>query len=183
MKPSDYFKKTGTDKGAYTIFYDMAIPLLTTMNGSIRVLEIGCTFMLNQYGTGSSNAFSEMPFVEKYVGIDIIPPKHDFGEKATFIQGDAYTPKMVEKVASLSAGYDLIIDDGPHGWRNQVKFFELYERLCAPKSIIVCEDVSTLQIYTCFEKIDDRKLCLFASENKRDKIFGRDKNLLVKFNI
>lgn len=183
MKPSDYFRIAKTDKHHYHVFYDMAIPLLTAFNNSIRVLEIGCTAMLNTVGSGSSNAFSKMPFVEKYVGIDRVAPENDFGEKATFLQGDAYTSEMVDKAGLLAEDYHLIIDDGNHDWRSQIKFFQMYERLCAPKSIVACEDVNTLRFHLLFDGVNDERLCAFITTPKNVKVFNSEKNMLAKFNI
>lgn len=182
MKPSDYFKKT-TDKIMYHVFYDMAIPLLTGFNGNIRVLEIGCTALLNKFGRGSSNAFSEMPFVEKYVGIDINPPKYDFGDKSTFLHGDAYDPEMVDKVSLISDDYHLIIDDGPHPWQKQAEFFNIYERVSAPTSFMVCEDVKIMDLHKFFAYLDSDKLSVFMSRAKNPTEFDSVKILLMIFKM
>ena len=193
MKPSDYFRTVRSDKASlYSSFYDLAISSLLFEGNSIRVLEIGCTDMLNRLGSGSSNAFSKMPFVEKYVGIDTIPPKNDFGEKATFIHGNAYTKEVVDKVASLNEKFHLVIDDGPHTPKNQIAFFKLYEQFCAEKAIMVCEDVllkpdEEIHQNEVFNSLNDpkvlivrhpyleQKLLVHGNANKRHKI-----NLLVK---
>ena len=142
MKSSYYLAMTHTDKKSlYPSFYDLAIASLLSFTNSIRVLEIGCTAILNRRGTGSSNAFSKMPFVEEYIGIDVTPPAHDFGKKATFIRGNAYNKEFVDELKSLNKKFHLIIDDGNHEVDSQIKFFQLYEQFLEEKSIMVCEDV------------------------------------------
>ena len=175
---------TRTNKNMYADFYDMAIDCLVSIYGSIRVLEIGCTLTLNKYGSGSSNAFSKMPFVEKYVGIDTIPPQYDFGEKTIFVHGDAYKPETIDKVKSLSDNYHLIIDDGPHGIHSQIEFFNLYNRFLAEKSFMVCEDVLAEEIQEIIESLKDPFMYSFISRYKKDKKIlaeGDRRNLLVRF--
>lgn len=189
LKPLDYFKQTRTDKQMYGGFYNMAIQSLYALNGPIRVLEIGCIYFLNMYGSGSSNAFSKMPFVEKYVGIDIVPPKNYLGEKAEFIQGDAYSQETIDKVFFLSEDYHLIIDDGNHGLHMQIDFFRLYEKFCAPKSMMVCEDVNAENIHVIvkallpYNKQYHQDIHLVSAQNKLGEILETPFNLLVKFKI
>ena len=193
MKPTDYFRTVRSDKASlYPSFYDLAITSLLFEADAIRVLEIGCTDMLNRLGSGSSNAFSKMPFVKKYVGIDTLPPKNDFGEKATFIQGDAYSKEVVAKVESLNEKFHLVIDDGPHTPKSQITFFKLYEQFCAERAIMICEDVLLKpdeEIYQneVFNSLNDpeilivrhpymeQKVLAHGNVNKKNKI-----NLLVK---
>lgn len=174
---------TRTNKAMYANFYDMAIEFLIAMYGSIRVLEIGCTLTLNTYGSGSSNAFSNMPFVEKYVGIDKTPPKHDLGEKTTFIQGNAYTPETVDKVIALSERFHLIIDDGSHTLESHIAFFKLYKRFCAEKSFMVCEDVRVEYLQPIVDTLRDPHISFMAHPEKDKKMLMKNDicNLLVRF--
>ena len=187
MKPSNYFQRTETDKRIqYPDFYDMAIyALLHLVQVPLRVLEVGCTEILNRNGSGSSNAFSNMPFIEKYVGIDKVAPAYAFGEKATFIQGNAYEAEMINQVQALSERFHLVIDDGSHACEDQIFFLQNYERFCAPISVLICEDVRMHHVQPIHEALNDEKLLFISGVNwKTGEILSTHKqNLYVKFNF
>ena len=187
MKPSNYFQKTGTDKQfQYPDFYDMVISaLLHLEQAPLRVLEIGCTQMLNKWGSGSSNAFSNMPFIEKYVGVDKVTPEHAFGQKATFIQGNAYKAEMINQIQALSEKFHLVIDDGSHACEDQIFFLQNYERFCTPISALICEDIRMPYVQPIHEALNDEKLLFISGVNwKNGEILSTYKqNLYVKFNF
>lgn len=104
--PSIYFAETETDKiGSrhdYCDFYNMIFAsLLFQIGAPLSVLEIG----VSRFGEGSGHAFSRMPFVKQFVGIDIKDICTDFEEKGVFISADAYSPTGVQ----CAARYALII--------------------------------------------------------------------------
>ena len=187
MKPTDYFKETGTDKNLlYPDFYDMVISALLHLEGApLRVLEVGCIQFLNKWGSGSSNAFSKMPFIEKYVGIDKVAPEHAFGQKATFIQGDAYTAEMINQIQALSEKFHLVIDDGSHACEDQIFFLQNYERFCTPISAFICEDIRMSHVQPIDEALNDEKLLFISGADwkTRQILSAYKKNLYVKFNF
>ena len=111
--PSSYFRGTDTDKVSsefhdYSNIYDIVMVfLLSQTSNPVRVLEIGTSL----FSRGSGHAFCEMPYVEKYVGIDL--EECQFNEKGVFIRGDAYSPAIV-KQARAHGPYNLLIDDAWH---------------------------------------------------------------------
>lgn len=124
------------DHGYYV--YDLFIDYLYLRIGKpIRVLEIG----VSRTERATGHAFSRMPYVEKYVGIEIEPLETDFGRKGKFINADAYDPATVEMLQA-DAPFHLLIDDGSHQVEDVLFFFEHYKRLAASVSIMIAEDVS-----------------------------------------
>ena len=177
--PSSYFRDTDTDKVSsefhdYSNIYDIVMVfLLSQTSNPVRVLEIGTSL----FSRGSGHAFCEMPYVEKYVGIDI--EECQFNEKGVFIKGDAYSPAIV-KQARAHGPYDLLIDDAWHSIQQQTDFFKLYRQLCSSPSVMICEDVSRKMIDEIFVKVADPTLHIItcpATNHART-----DNHLLVKFN-
>ncbi len=179
-RPSNYLKASASDKTVsahdYSDLYDFIfIALLAIVEVPIRILEIG----VSRFGEGSGHAFSQMPFVEKFVGLDILPLTSEFGEKGTFLQVDAYTAEGVA-AAKEHGPYHLIIDDGDHHDEQQNVFFTLYSALCAEPSIMVCEDVRISRLYTRLQAIGDPRLLVVqvpAHHPQTDNI------ALVKLNL
>lgn len=157
-RPSDYLKASASDKTGrvhdYSDLYDLLfVSLLSIVEAPIRVLEIG----VSRFGEGSGHAFSKMPYVEKFVGLDIMPLKSDFGEKGVFLHIDAYTAEGVA-AAKAHGPFHLIIDDAEHAHAQQVAFFSLYPILCAKPSVMVCEDVQKDKLDTRLQAIADPRL-------------------------
>ena len=143
IRPSTYFQKTLSDKTGkkhdYTKVYDMFVEYLYLVNQQqpIRVLEIGVA----HFGVGSGHAFCEMPFIEKYVGIDRKALQTPFSEKGIFIQGEAYSEDIFPQIQH-HAPFHLIIDDGSHICEDQIFFFNKYCRFAADTTIMICEDIA-----------------------------------------
>ena len=126
----------------YGGFYDLIFCALRCIVGEpLKVLELGCTFN----GIGSGHTFSKMPVVEKYVGVDIFPPKMPFSEKGTFIHADLYTKETVE-ILKAHAPFHLIIDDAVHELEKNRYVFENYRGLLATPGIMVIEDIPDLYV-------------------------------------
>lgn len=158
-KPTDYWSDIQTDRNNYPNFYNIYLPLLYLSVGApLSVLEVGCTLNLNKYGDGhgSSHAFSRLPFVKEYVGIDIRPPQYYFGEKAKFIEGDGYSEDTIQKIRELNKKFHLIIDDANHHVSSQTRFFNLYEEFSAVHSLMVLEDVHFDNIQPIIDALGDR---------------------------
>lgn len=183
--PSAYFDESNSDKTGvrhdYGNLYDSLFASLLFQNGMqpIRVLEIGVTM----FGEGSGHAFAKMPFVEKFVGLDVNPIQEDFGEKGVFLNVDAYTEQGVQSAARYGP-YHLLIDDAEHIHNQQVAFFTMYTSLCATPGVMVCEDVPKLTIAKRLKAIKDPSILhvrvpgsLIASKGKLDN------NVLLKTNM
>jgi hypothetical protein len=111
------------------------------LNRSLKVLEIG----ISMFGEGSVGPFSEISYVEKYVGLDnqtyrgTIP-----NDKVKLYAGpeyDAYSPAMLDMLKEKEGLFDIIIDDGPHSWPSQDWFFRNYYSLLNEGGVLVCEDI------------------------------------------
>jgi len=140
--PYEYLRETRSSKLSrgfhdYSNLYNMSIGSLIAYHGApLRVMEIGVSL----FGVGSGHAFSEMPYLEKYVGIDVDPVSSPLGEKGVFILGDAYSEEIFEKVKS-EGPFHLLIDDGPHDYHFQETFFRMYRELATVPWMMICEDV------------------------------------------
>ena len=184
--PSAYLDESNSDKtGArhdYGSLYDWLFSSLLFQNGMqpIRVLEIGVT----RFGEGSGHAFSKMPFVEKFVGLDKNPIREDFGEKGVFLNVDAYTQHGVQAAARY-APYHLLIDDAKHTHDQQVAFFSMYTPLCATPSVMICEDVPKMTIAKRLKAIRDPSLLhIRAPCSAIATILNKlDSNVLLKTNM
>lgn len=180
--PSAYFAESNSDKTGvrhnYANLYDWLFASLLFQNGMqpIRVLEIGVTM----FGEGSGHAFAKMPFVDKFVGLDVNPIQEDFGEKGVFLNIDAYTEKGVEAAAPYGP-YHLLIDDAEHSHDQQVAFFTMYTSLCATPGVMVCEDVPKLTIPKRLKAIKDPSLLKVRVPGAFIATKGKlDNNVLLK---
>jgi len=158
--PSKYISKTSSDKTSivihdYSDLYDMVFGTLLFLHGApLKVLEIG----VSKFGYGSGHAFSDMPYVEKFVGIDVESLSTPFSDKGTFIQCDAYDETDFKEKIVPHGPFHLLIDDGSHTKKDQETFFKLYRFVAAVPSIMVCEDVRTTEkklMYSVIKKLDN----------------------------
>ena len=140
--PSGYLAETNTDKLEHTHFYgdfyDMAISSLLKLNDNepLSVLEIGVSL----FGKGSFYGFCEMPYVGKVVGIDTDPLVGLPPDKGIFLQGDAYSREMLNRVKGF-APFNLIIDDGSHSVVDWTFVLAYYLPLLATPGILAIEDI------------------------------------------
>ena len=154
--PSEYFVESESDKTSrqhdYGMLYDLIIEWLLIRSEFLRVLEVGCSL----FGVGSGHAFSRMPFVEKYVGIDAVIPKLKLPDKFIYLHGDAYSEEIFEDIEKY-APFDLVIDDGSHAYQDQLFFMQNYGRFCKSTSVMICEDVlnNPLSLYWRLQELDD----------------------------
>ena len=137
---------TGTsDKNTthkYGITYDLIFnSQYLKFNRPLKVLEIGVSL----FGEGSVGPFSNIPYVEKYVGIDNqIYTGASSNDKVTLYYGpqyDAYTFDMLDLLKEKEGKFDIIIDDGPHTWASQEWFFMYYYSLLNEGGVLICEDI------------------------------------------
>ena len=106
----------------YGMFYELLITALyNEKERAIRILEIGV-------GRGAAMvAFMEVPYVGKYVGVDIFHNlRFDIPDNCDFILADAYTNKTVQTIKEKHGTFDLVIDDGSHKLDAFHFFFENY---------------------------------------------------------
>jgi len=136
---------SSTDKNTthqYGVCYDLIFnSQYLKLNRPLKVLEIG----ISLFGEGSVGPLSEIPYIEKYIGIDNqlytgkIP-----NEKIKLYAGpeyDAYTFDMLKMLEEKEGKFDIIIDDGPHSWKTQEWFFLYYYKLLNPGGVLMCEDI------------------------------------------
>ena len=163
--PTLFFNQANTDSDKINIgtatwcrtygeTYDMIFSdLLLHLQRPLKVLEIGSTHHVN----GSGQVYCRMPYVSKYVGIDLEAQKAPFGNKGVFIQGNAYSNHIVTE-AEQYAPYDIIIDDASHEVSDQIWFFQNYKRLAGRISIMVCEDVALNALTNMMARLQDHKI-------------------------
>lgn len=137
---------TGTsDKNTthqYGIVYDLIFnSQYLKFNRPLKVLEIGVSL----FGEGSVGPFSNISYVEKYVGLDNQIYKGSIpNDKVTLYAGseyDAYTKDMIDMLIEKEGMFDIIIDDGPHTWESQEYFLRNYYSLLNEGGVLVCEDI------------------------------------------
>ena len=154
--PSEYLTESESDKTGtqhnYGMLYDMLIEWLLIRSETLKVLEVGCAL----FDIGSGQAFSRMPFVEKYVGIDTVIPKLKLPEKFVYLHGDAYSENIFDDIEK-HAPFDLLIDDGSHAYEDQLFFMKNYGRFSKPNSVMICEDVfnSPYSVLSRLNELDD----------------------------
>ena len=158
--PAQYFHECRSDKIIFPIrtygeTYDMAFStLLFKLQRPLKILEIG----VSHFGEGSGHAFEKMPYVERYVGIDINPLKVPFSnERSVLIQENAYSKEGFHG-AKEYAPFDLIIDDSTHKVPDQLNFFRKYKTLTAEISIMICEDVGLENLVKMLSILKDEKM-------------------------
>ena len=154
--PSEYLLECESDKTSrqhnYGMLYDLIVEWLLIRSDFLRVLEVGCSM----FSVGSGHAFSRMPFVEKYVGIDAVIPELKLPDKFIYLHGDAYSEDIFSDIEK-HAPFDLVIDDGSHAYEDQLFFMQNYGRFCKPTSVMVCEDVfnSAYSVLCRLAELDD----------------------------
>lgn len=143
----DLLIDSGSDKQSahrYGFMYDLLCSRLYALKGKpLNVMEIG----VSEYEGGSPFAFCRSEMVGRFVGIDT----HDFQEtppaKAEFYTLDAYCHESVNTLLETEgAKFDLIIDDGDHEYASQKFFLENYIDLLADNGLLVCEDVTSVEL-------------------------------------
>lgn len=155
---SEYFSEVNTDKLSiphnYGYLYDIFFMGLLYKKGTpLNVLEIG----VSAFGNGSGHAFSQMPFVEKFVGVDIQPLSHNFGGNGVFINTDAYSIDRINEI-KRHGPFNLLIDDGSHLPHDQITFFKEYLDLCESPGILFCEDVRLHNMTEILGKLSDKTI-------------------------
>jgi hypothetical protein len=143
MKPSfrELHQRTSgklSDKwDLYLDIYDQAFA--SYRDAPISLLEIGV-----QNG-GSLETWSNFfPAADLIVGCDINPAcaalKFD-DPRIIVVIGDATEPQIVQKLASKSSSYDVIIEDGSHLSSDIVRSFASYFPLLSPGGTYLAEDL------------------------------------------
>lgn len=144
----------GGDKGTVHSYidqyYETALaPYRTT---ALRVLEIG----INQ---GHSLMMWKEYFLQaEIIGVDIKVPNVDTG--CLMIEGDATNPNTFKDLN----GFDVIIDDGSHVFKHQIKSFNLLFPKLNVGGIYIIEDIRNidaskeafLSLYTSVQIFDMR---------------------------
>lgn len=168
-----------TDKNTthqYGVSYNMIFnSQYLKLNRPLKVLEIGVSL----FGEGSVGPFSNIPYVEKYVGLDnqvyrgTIP-----NDKVTLYAGpeyDAYTKDMLNLLIEKEGKFDIIIDDGPHTWESQEWFLRNYYSLLNEGGVLVCEDILEYfrnNLFNIRKELDLYILDLRINNNNIDEIMA-----------
>jgi len=136
-------KPGGTDKNtnhSYVEVYEEALGRFIGKQGSL--LEIGI-----QYG-GSTLLWQELLKDFKICAVDTINQVHDkilslIDQQRVRIKfTDAYLEETFENIKVLYPnGFDVIIDDGPHKIKSQIKCVEMYSELLKVNGVLIIEDI------------------------------------------
>ena len=175
--------KGSTDKNtthSYGISYDLIFnSQYLKLGRPLKVLEIGVSL----FGEGSVGPISEIPYVEKYVGLDnkeysgILPNK-----KITLYTGpeyDAYNFEMIKLLKEKEGKFDIIIDDGPHTWDSQEWFFINYYPLLNDGGVMICEDIHEAN-YQSLKSLQ-KKLDLYVLDLRANKNLNGDEIVALRF--
>ena len=148
------------DKGSWHSYIEMyyEFAFAPYRDKDIRLLEIGVhkghsLRMWRKYFTSA-----------EIVGIDIA----EYGVKEegfTLVFGDATNPKTFEGLGD----FDIIIDDGSHQCKDQIKTFELlFNTRLKPYGLYVIEDIQNLGLdYPKFQKLHESSECFDLREIKQ----------------
>lgn len=136
----------------YGFVYDLLFTKVFMKKGTgLRVLEIG----VSAYGDGSLGAYAASDMVQHVVGIDVKPYRGTLTEKMRFHEIDAYVKETVAYLKQIEGVFDIIIDDGSGDPAHQEFFLENYTDLLAADGLLVCEDVSSVQLINAQCKRED----------------------------
>ena len=139
--PSWYFSRSQSNKTSrehyFGYVYDTIFLALVALKKSpLKVLELGVSY----FGEGSGHAFSKMPYVGQFVGVDINPIVSAFENGNVFLQKNTDTMDCINTLKEY-APFDLIIHDANHTVESQIYFFKQYSQLLASPGYMVCEDM------------------------------------------
>jgi glycosyltransferase involved in cell wall biosynthesis len=152
----------GTDKDSvhsYVEVYEQFLEPILEKDGSL--LEIGI-----RYG-GSIVLWNELLKNYKIFGIDTQDILHenireyvkDYPKKITLEFRDAYCKETIDHIRFIyPKGFDIIIDDGPHTEKSQLKCIDLYLDLLKDEGVLVIEDIQNFDSIKVFiENIPESK--------------------------
>lgn len=131
----------GTDKLLYKSYFELLYPrLLSSLPGINAIVEIGVR------GGASMYIWSLLYPRASLIGLDLVKmgddsgpnPAYMSGQNTIFINGNAYTGEIANKVPDE---IDLLIDDGSHYLKDQIKVLELYLDKLSEHGVLVIEDV------------------------------------------
>jgi hypothetical protein len=144
--------KYGSDKGTkrgslphkYTYLYDLIFDRYKL--STIDFLEIGLAIGGPELG-GPIDRRIDSPSIQMWLdyfpnahiyGFDISDFSHMKNPRFTFVRGDAGSNQDLERLASSSSGFDIIIDDGSHAsYHQQLTFKYLYPKLRSGGTYII----------------------------------------------
>ena len=152
----------GTDKDSchsYVEIHEQFLEPILEKEGSL--LEIGI-----RYG-GSIVLWNELLKNYKIFGIDTQDILHenireyvkDYPKKITLEFRDAYCKETIDHIKFIyPIGFDIIIDDGPHTEKSQLKCIDLYLDLLKDDGVLVIEDIQNFDSIKVFiENIPESK--------------------------
>lgn len=144
------FNASNSDKNKvhkYAVAYDYILNSHYLKKGSpLDMLEIGIRL------GHSIDVWDKSPIINSITGVDINTQETyekglkteginwNFTSKTKLIfDSDAYSEEFVKSLEGQK--FDIIMDDGPHTWESQLKFFNLYYDLLDGGGVLMCEDI------------------------------------------
>lgn len=131
----------GTDKLLYKSYFKLLYPdLISSLPKPKVIVEIGVR------GGASLYIWSLLFPYASVTGLDLVGigessgpnPLYISGNNITFIKGNAYTRETANIVQNK---IDLLIDDGSHRLKDQLKTIELYLSKLSERGVLVIEDI------------------------------------------
>ena len=151
----DLLMQTSSDKQSghrYGFLYDLIFTKVYYQNNrKLRVLEIG----VSEWGDGSLKAYALSEMVSEVVGVDIHDYTGELLDNMAFYKLPAYSLESMKKIEKLAGTFDIIIDDGSHNYQDQTFFLNNYDMLLNDGGLLICEDVTYLQVITEQSERDD----------------------------
>lgn len=193
LNPSAFLNRSISDKTHihnYGTLYDMVFCAMMFANKKpLKVIEVGVSEIANSYKSkrgyahGSGHAFSQIPYIEKFVGIDLKPMKLEFSDRGVFIQANAYTQETIDKIKQYGK-FHIIIDDGSHRLDDIVTFFQLYESLLDNNGIMICEDVKSEYVEDIMERLNPGLDTFVVNTRKNNTTFDEiQRRCIVRIKI
>jgi len=119
-------------------------------------------------------------------GLDIHPFNKDLGDRVKTFQGSQDNPKDLEKILKTAKNFDIIIDDGSHLNKHQVRSFELLFPHLNYGGYYIIEDIQTsymLRFGGDGFYLDNKKNAINFFKSLVDKINFREiENPFANFN-
>lgn len=136
------FYKTPGYSSKHIVYWDIYKNIFKgfNLNKKINILEIGV-----DNGTGMQ-AYQKIFPNSKICGIDILPVTSNIGK--VYI-GDQKDEKLLDIVNFENGPFDIVIDDGSHQNRDQIKTFEYLFPKMNPGGIYIVEDIHTSYWSVC----------------------------------
>jgi predicted O-methyltransferase YrrM len=138
-------------------------PIYEKMFDSYRARQSGNLFEIGvQFGASMRMWRRWFPENWNIIGIDTDEDcaKYAVPDKRVFVEyANATYPEPMSKLNDKYGGFDIVIDDGGHGQRDQLKSFEILWNMVLPGGIYVVEDLCCAYSDFFLQELPKGELC------------------------